>query len=239
MNNKEFGAWRHRVGLTQQEAANRLGVSRTAVQNWEGGVTPIPATVEMSCQLWEHRLGQEDPELGPVTLVYADGPMFVQPYGPPRRMAMMRQEPFLTNAAALGRVLELWGRDDFHNPFILDGDGQPIWNAVELSRVVGGDDKNAPTPARWRSKAITALAEHFRSTSGISVRTGPRMLSPADAAELQRRIEALADKLSALAGDPDITYERVEDVLMELRMLGKHAPSQLVSDVAHALVCRR
>jgi transcriptional regulator with XRE-family HTH domain len=239
MDNEEFRAWRHRVGLTQQEAADRLGVSRTAVQNWEGGVTPIPAVVEMSCQVWEDRLRQEDPKLGPVTLVYADGPMFIQAYAPQRRLAMMRQEPYPTNAAALGRVLELWGRDDFHNPFVLDEGGRPIWNAIELSRVVGGDDKAAPTPARWRANAIRALADHFRSTSGISVRSGPGMLSPADAAELQRRIEGLAAEIDTLAADSDVTYEQVEGVLMKLRMLGKHAPMQLVSDVALALACER
>jgi hypothetical protein len=46
-------------------------------------MTPIPQAVDMSCEIWEHRLKQENPNLGPVTLVYSDGPMFVNPYGRP------------------------------------------------------------------------------------------------------------------------------------------------------------
>jgi hypothetical protein len=61
------------------------------------------------------------------------------------------------------------------------------------------------------------------------------MLSPEDAAELRRRVEVHASRLDALAGDPRVTYERVEEVLLELRMLGKHAPNELLGDVAAAI----
>jgi hypothetical protein len=231
---KEFGAWRRRVRLTQEGVAGRLGVSRTTVQNWESGASPISGVVEMSCRVWEHRLRQEDPRLGPVTLVYADGPMFVDPYRP-RRIAMMRQEPYPTNSAALGRVLELWGRDDFHNPFILDETGDAVWNSTELLRVVGGQDDGAPTPDRWRARSIAALAEHLRETSHVSVRSGPRMLSPQEVTEVQGSIEELAGELARMAPDPGTTYRMVEAVLDKLRRLGKHAPTELVSEVAQAL----
>jgi hypothetical protein len=46
----------------------------------EGEATPIPQAVDMSCEIWEARLKQENPDLGPVTLIYSDGPMFVDPY---------------------------------------------------------------------------------------------------------------------------------------------------------------
>src|ERR1035437_3306350 len=81
MDGKQFRAWRERLGLTQQQVADRMGVTRTTVQNWESA-DAIPQTVEMSCDVWEPRLKQENPNLGPVTLVYSDGPMFVNPYGP-------------------------------------------------------------------------------------------------------------------------------------------------------------
>jgi hypothetical protein len=65
--------------------------------------------------------------------------MFVDPYGPRRPLAVMRQEPYPTNADALLRVLALWGRNDFNNPFILDGAGVVLWNATELLRMVTAD----------------------------------------------------------------------------------------------------
>src|SRR6266446_10389463 len=107
MDAKELKSWRERVGLTQQQFAERLRVTRTTVQNWESGMTSIPQAVDTSCEIWEHRLQQENPNLGPVTLIYSDGPMFVNPYGPRRRLAMMQQEPYPTNTAAIARVQQL------------------------------------------------------------------------------------------------------------------------------------
>jgi hypothetical protein len=146
----DFREWRERAGLTQADAAVKLGVSRGTIQNWESEATAIPAVVETSCRIWGDRLRQIRPDLGPVTLIYSDGPMFINPYGP-RRLAMMKQEPFPTNAAALARVRELWGREDFHNPFIMEESGKHLWNAVELARVAGGTDSAAPL---WRKVII-------------------------------------------------------------------------------------
>src|SRR5665213_865742 len=92
MEANEFKTWRQHFNLTQHDVARKLGVSRTTVQNWESGATPITPAVEMSCEIWEQRLRQEDPDFGPVTLIYADGPMFVDPYGPRQPRAMMQQE---------------------------------------------------------------------------------------------------------------------------------------------------
>jgi hypothetical protein len=236
MDADQFGAWRRRMKLTQQQLADKFGVTRTTIQNWESGTTGIPSTLDAACEVWEERIHQEDPKFGPVTLVWADGPMFVTPGRP---VATMHQQGFATNAEALGRVMKMWGQPDFHTPFIMDRIGKPLWNRVELTRVVDGNDKDAPTPHRWRSRSIAALAEQIRSTAGISVRSGPRMLSPADAAELRRRIEVLASELDELAAQPDVTYEQVEKVLLELRMLGKHPPTELVSDVAQAIASAR
>jgi DNA-binding XRE family transcriptional regulator len=133
LDSNEFAAWRKRVGITQEELAERWArVTRTTIQNWESGATPIPQAVETACATWERRLKQENPGLGPVTLIFADGPMFIDPYGPRRRLAMMHQEPYPSNTAAIARVLELSGRDNFHNPFIIEKSGEDLWNAVEL-----------------------------------------------------------------------------------------------------------
>src|SRR5258708_16625372 len=98
MKASDFRDWRKRVGLTQSEAGAKLGVSRGTVQNWETEVNAIPSIVETGCRIWEEQLRRIRPDLGPVTLVYADAPMFIDPYGPPRRIAMMKQQPHPTNA---------------------------------------------------------------------------------------------------------------------------------------------
>lgn len=37
-----FVAWRKRVGLTQQQFADKLGVNLSAVKKWEGGARKLP-----------------------------------------------------------------------------------------------------------------------------------------------------------------------------------------------------
>jgi hypothetical protein len=236
VNAKEFKTWRERIGLTQQQIAERLGITRTTIQNWEGGATPIPQAVDMSCEIWEARLKQENPDLGPVTLIYSDGPMFVNPYGPRSRPAMMQQEPYPTNTAALARVQQLWGRDNFHNPFIIEKSGTPLWNVVELGRVVDGDDTGAPTLVNL----LRAIAKNVRANSTIFVRSGPKMLTPAEAKKRQQAIEGQADELDRFAGSGIRAIIRdqllVEGVFSKLLALGTRAPDSLVSNVAQALV---
>lgn len=42
-------AWRKRLGLSQQEAADTLGLSIRAVQNYESGLREIPKPVALAC----------------------------------------------------------------------------------------------------------------------------------------------------------------------------------------------
>ncbi|MER2249674.1 helix-turn-helix transcriptional regulator [Methylorubrum podarium] len=58
MSPDDFKAWRLRLGFSQQEAADRLGISRGSVENYERGhrredrrPVEIPLTVEHSCQI--------------------------------------------------------------------------------------------------------------------------------------------------------------------------------------------
>jgi Helix-turn-helix len=236
MNGKDLKAWREAVGLTQQQLADRLKVTRTTIQNWESEATPIPQAVDMSCEIWEDRLKQENPDLGPVTLVYSDGPMFVDPYGPRRRLAMMQQEPYPTNTAALARVQQLWGREDFHNPFIIEKSGKPLWNVVELGRVVDGEDAGAPTLVNL----LRAIAKTVRANSAIFVRSGPKSLTPDEAKKRQQAIEGQADELDRIAssGPQAIIRDQlvIEVVFSKLLALRTKAPDSLVSNVAQALV---
>jgi hypothetical protein len=134
MRGSEFLEWRKRLRLTQTEAGQKFGVTRTTIQNWESEATPIPVLVEGGCQVWEREF-KKRADFGPVTLIYSDGPMFVNPYGP-NRLAMMQRELYQTNGDALERIYDLWGREDFHNPLIMEESGEIVWNVVELSRKV-------------------------------------------------------------------------------------------------------
>src|ERR1700730_6189031 len=126
----EFREWRQSFGLTQDDIAQMFNVSRNTVQNWEGGATAKPSTLGMACEVWNDRLKKQMAEIGPVTLFYADGPMFIDPYGPRNRPATLQQEPYPMNAAALARVKILWDRPDFHGPFIIEKSGAPLWNRI-------------------------------------------------------------------------------------------------------------
>lgn len=56
MTPQEFKDWREALGLTQQQAAELLGVTRRAVVKWEAGAAPISRAVFLACKyLAEHR----------------------------------------------------------------------------------------------------------------------------------------------------------------------------------------
>ena len=129
MNSVEFRKWRESFGLTQHEIAKRLGVSRSTIQNWESDATALPSMIDDACAVWSDRLKKEQADLGPVTLCYADGPMWVDAYRPRNRLAMMQTEPFCkTNSAALARVRMLWNNENVHGPFVMEKSGGPLWN---------------------------------------------------------------------------------------------------------------
>lgn len=239
MNANDFGLWRQQMDITQDRAAAIFGVTRTTIQNWESGSSQIPGAVDAGCEVWGNRLRQENPNIGPVTLIYSNGSMFINPYGPRRAPAMMQQEPYLTTAGALARVQQLWGREDFCNPFIIDETRKPLWNIVELEQAVTGADSGAPTLPNM----LRAVAKDIRANSNNSNRfavRGSNMLTPAEAQERQVAIEAQADALeriaksglAAIVRDP----QQVETIFAELRRLGTKAPDTLVSAIAHAFV---
>src|SRR5712691_6172381 len=97
-----FKKWRRKLGYTQVEAGEKLGLSRGAVQYWESESRPVPLAVELACQellrLWKQR-----PEFGPVTLLYADSAIS-QVDSLPCGDLVLRCEPHLDNESAVGRV---------------------------------------------------------------------------------------------------------------------------------------
>ena len=237
MEGAEFRQKRERLGLTQVQVAQRLNISTATVRNWESGVTPITTAVEMLWEVWEPRFRQEDPKLGPVTLIYTDAPMWVDPQGPRRPLAMMQQEPFLTNAAAIARACILAGRNGFNGPLIMLQSGDILWNAVQLARVIDKSDTGAPTVANM----LRAIATDVRENSAVYVRTGPRLPTADEVLAKQAEIGAQADQLDALADADQPTDKNslpAEAVCAKLRELGVWPLDHLVSGLAAAYVTR-
>jgi hypothetical protein len=169
-----------------------------------------------------------------LTLVYADASMFVDPYRPQSRPAMMIREPYPTNAAVLARVQQLSGRVDFHTPFVLESDREDLWNAVELDRIVKGEDHRAPT----LRNLLHMIAESVRSSAAVYVRDGAEMPTPEQKLAHEKKILVLADELERLSQD-DLArivsnQIRVEEVFKNLLGLGTKAPDDLVSAVFFA-----
>jgi transposase len=234
MTKKELREWRERFGLTQDDIAKRFRVSRNTVQNWESGPSTLPGTLADACAVWEDRLKKEVAEVGPVTLCYADGPMFVDPYGPRQKLAMLRQEPYPTNAAALARIKNIWGNPDFHGPFITDKSGSFLWNQVELTRVVDGSDKGAPTVRNTLAKVALYVAENPTAFA-----RGPRSLTPAQLEERARGITAIGVEIGRLSAESEeraVSYAEFEALLDRLHKLGFYPTNRQVSDVAHAIM---
>ncbi len=236
MRAEEFSQWRQGVGITQERAAEILKVTRTTIQNWEGGVTQIPPSVDASCQIWGHRLRQINPDTGPVTLIYSNGSMFLNPYGPRRAPAMMQQESYPTVVGALARVQQLWGGQDFCNPFIIDEALESLWNIVQLERAVDGKDEGAPI----LTNLLRITAKEVRANAHMFARRGPRMLTPTEREEHEQAIKQQADELDRLAetglGAILQNRQQIDSVFSNLRSLGTKAPDNLVSAIAQAFV---
>ena len=52
----DLKAWRLRLGLTQEAAAELLGVHRVTVARWESGVCNMPKLIGMACLNYEQLL---------------------------------------------------------------------------------------------------------------------------------------------------------------------------------------
>jgi DNA-binding XRE family transcriptional regulator len=233
MSPTEFKQWRERFGLTQSELAKRFGVTRNTIQNYESGATPLPSTIKQAVAVWEDHFKKESADLGPVTLCYADGPMWVDANRPRKRSPMLRQEAYPTNSAALARVRMIWGGEDVHGPFIMERSGSPLWNQVELARVVDGSDSNAPTVRN----TVRRLANYILENSAVFVR-GIKMPTAEEIEAKAAEIRATGEALLQLADESDerrVTYEEFGVLLKRLHALGSFPTSRQVSDVAHAI----
>lgn len=122
--------WRRMLGYSQFEAAEKLGVSRGAIQHWESERTRIPFAVELACEeitrYWKQR-----PGFGPVVLIYADEPIWPEPDYPSRVLCIQR-EWHANNEATIKRACRLRGTPNCVSPFVTDRDGRVVWSSAEL-----------------------------------------------------------------------------------------------------------
>ena len=231
MNATEFRRWRESFGLTQLDVSKRIGVSRSTIQNWETEATALPSMIEDVCAIWTDRLKKEQADLGPVTLCYTDGPMWVDVFRPRHKLATMQTEPYATNSAAIARVRKIFGREDVHGPFIMEKTGGALWNQVELARVVDGSDKGAPTVRN----TITRLANYILENATAYVRGDPTLKKVQNT---EAAIKEVGEELLQLAGEGQsrfVPYTEFEVLLKRLHGLGTYPTNRQVSDVAHAI----
>ncbi len=168
---------------------------------------------------------KKDPDYGPVVLVVHDGPAL-------GRVAKQKLTEFESNKTALRVVCSSIGSSDFYDPFIMGKNSADlIWDTQALRRECG---RRKTGPA-----ALAAVADYTRQHSELFVRNGPRLLSPAETARRRQRIEALADRIDALAEgarDGLVEYRQFETIVGRLHAEGFFPKNDLVSAVASALL---
>lgn len=55
MNKEDFKKWRKDIKLTQIEVALEFELTKTTIQNYEYGFSPIPKSIELSCKFLKIR----------------------------------------------------------------------------------------------------------------------------------------------------------------------------------------
>ena len=130
MNGIELKKWRKLLGYTQEQAANEFGVTRPTIQNWEYGITPVPAAVDLASRQLLRRWKQR-PEFGPIILVYASAPLWPT-QNSVDRLPTLFCKLYPNNNAGFLRVFELRNSSNFFNPLILDETNFIIWSGSQL-----------------------------------------------------------------------------------------------------------
>jgi len=156
----DFKKWRRKLGYTQVDAAEKLGVGRGAIQDWESEHRPVPAAVELACCELT-RLWMRQPDFGPVILVYADDQIWGQPQGASDTL-LLKCERYPDNEAAIRRIC--WLRETLISisPVIMNKEGAVIWGTPELL----DECEQREEQARARRRAIPGRTGHSTGASG-------------------------------------------------------------------------
>jgi transcriptional regulator with XRE-family HTH domain len=132
MDASEFLKWRKALHCTQEEAGQKLGISRATVQNWEKGITRITRAAELACRQLTRRWKQR-PTFGPVALIYTDGPLWKE-LKDPCCTVILESELYCDNEAALQRACSLRLTRTIIYQFIMEKNGGIVWSGPELIR---------------------------------------------------------------------------------------------------------
>jgi len=62
MEGKELKDKRERLGFTQTELADILGVKMNTVYRWESGILTVPQSIELAMETVERRFGKKQKE---------------------------------------------------------------------------------------------------------------------------------------------------------------------------------
>lgn len=152
MNLWDFRTWRKNLRYTQSIAAQKLGLSRGAVQYWESEIRPVPVAVELACEELVH-LWKQGPEFGPVTLLYgdyadyADSPMPLEP-STAARSVLIQSERHPNNESALRSAVRPREAMTLFFAFIVEDDGSVIWSGPELLLEIDARNPAAKAPAQ-------------------------------------------------------------------------------------------
>ena len=136
----KFKKWRKKLGYTQAEAAEKLDLSRAAIQYWEAEIRPVPLAVELACRELLRRWKQR-PDFGPVTLLYSDDPIWQQA-SPPCGVLLLRSERHPNNESAMKRAIWLRETMTLITPLIVTDDGNVIWSGPKLLRECDASKEN-------------------------------------------------------------------------------------------------
>ena len=109
-----------------------------------------------------------------------------------------------------------------------------LWNQVELSRVIDGSDKGAPTVRNTILKVATYVADNSTAFA-----RGPKSVSAAETEERTRRIAEIGKELERLANESEnrqIDYSEFEALLGKLHRLAFYPTNKQVHDVSNAIM---
>ena len=132
MDANDFLTWRKALRYTQEEAGEKIGVTRATIQNWEKGITRVPRIAELACQQLTRKWKQR-PDFGPVTLIYADEPIRPTAEGAPRAV-FAQCELHSNNEFAIRRILRLSETQKFVTQLIVEQNGGIVWTISDLQR---------------------------------------------------------------------------------------------------------
>jgi hypothetical protein len=244
------------LDLMREEAAQLLGVSKRTVTRWcEGEEIPGPAEAALKAWISLNRRGLAwKPDA--ISVLERDEDQIER-----QRLFALRFEEMLTRVEGRGGAVHPWKIDTWRSAATfgtsevrfhrLANGGFSISSYRRTDRYANLDEDMpliedaayciAKEFARFgsRASALTVMANYVREHSALSVRNGPAIATPKEAAERKRIIERLAQKLlelAAAANEGSACYAQYEEIERDLHAEGFFPLDKHVAAVARAFV---